>query len=85
MFKPEVSLMAYHDFKDDPVSMTAHYAAGGNSFLVHGAKREENRFRFAAGVDMEFNSNVTLTVSYAYDWMDKYSAHGFIARARYDF
>ena len=85
MLKPEFSLMGYHDFKDDPVTMTAQYAAGGNAFLVHGAKREEDRFRFTAGGDMEFRNNLTLTFSYSYDWMDKFAAHGFIARLRYNF
>ncbi|WP_034831848.1 autotransporter family protein, partial [Endozoicomonas numazuensis] len=84
-FKPEASLMAYHDFKDDPVTMTAHFAQGGNAFLVNGANREENRYQFGAAVDMETHNNMTFTLSYTYDWMDSYKAHGFIARASYAF
>ena len=85
LFKPEVSLMAYHDFKDDPVTMTAHFAEGGNAFLVHGAKREDTRYQFAAAVDMAIRNNMTFTLSYSYDWMDSYKAQGFIARASYAF
>ncbi|WP_062267900.1 autotransporter outer membrane beta-barrel domain-containing protein [Endozoicomonas arenosclerae] len=84
-FKPEASLMAYHDFKDDPVTMSAHFAQGGNAFLINGAKREENRYQFGAAVDMETHNNMTFTLSYTYDWMDSYKAHGFIARASYAF
>ncbi|WP_257255130.1 autotransporter outer membrane beta-barrel domain-containing protein [Endozoicomonas sp. SESOKO3] len=83
--KPEVSLMAYHDFKDDPVTMTAHFAQGGDAFLVNGAKREQNRYQFDAAVNLESHSNLTFTLSYHYDWMDSYKAHGFIARVSYGF
>jgi hypothetical protein len=65
--------------------MTANYAQGGNSFLVNGAKREENRYQFGAAVDMETQKNITFTLSYTYDWMDEFSAHGFIAKASYAF
>ncbi|WP_422461697.1 autotransporter domain-containing protein [Endozoicomonas sp. ALB115] len=85
VFQPAFKLMAFHDFKDDPVTMTAHYAAGGDSFVVHGAKRDDNRFQFAASVDMELDSNMTLSFNYSHDWMDNFKSDGFIARLRYDF
>ena len=85
VFQPAFKLMAFHDFKDDPVTMTAHYAAGGESFVVHGAKRDDNRFQFAASVDMELDSNMTLSFNYSHDWMDNFKSDGFIARLRYEF
>ncbi|WP_252179238.1 autotransporter outer membrane beta-barrel domain-containing protein [Endozoicomonas sp. 4G] len=83
--KPEVSLMAYHDFKDDPVTMTAHFAQGGNAFVVNGAGREQSRYQFGAAVNMESRGNLAVTLSYHYDWMDSYEAHGVIARVSYGF
>lgn len=83
--KPEVSLMAFHDFKDDPVTMTAQFAQGGNAFVVNGAKREQNRYQFDAVVNMESHSNLAFTLSYHYDWTDSYKAHGVIARVSYEF
>ncbi|WP_252179221.1 autotransporter outer membrane beta-barrel domain-containing protein [Endozoicomonas sp. 4G] len=83
--KPEVSLMAYHDFKDDPVTMTAHFAQGGNAFVMHGAEREQSRYQFGAAANMETSNNLTFNLSYSYDWMDSYKTHGFIARASYAF
>ncbi|WP_422411457.1 MULTISPECIES: autotransporter outer membrane beta-barrel domain-containing protein [unclassified Endozoicomonas] len=83
--KPEVSLMAFHDFKDDPVSMTAQFAQGGNAFLMSGAKREQSRYQFDAVINMESHSNLAFTISYHYDWMDSFKAYGFIARVSYGF
>ncbi|WP_257296074.1 autotransporter domain-containing protein [Endozoicomonas sp. YOMI1] len=85
VFQPAFKLMAFHDFKDDPVTMTAHYAAGGESFVVHGAKRDDTRFQFAASVDMELQNNMTLSFNYSHDWMDNFKSDGFIARLRYEF
>lgn len=84
-FRPAFKLMVLHDFKDDPVTMTAHYAAGGNSFVVHGAKRDTTRYQFAASVDMDLHDNMTLSFNYSHDWMDNFKSDGFIARLRYDF
>ena len=84
-FKPEASLMAYHDFKDDPVTMTAHYAAGGNSFVVHGAKRDSNRMQLGLGGEMEMNNNVSLSLNYDFNWMDTFSAHSFKIKGSYRF
>ena len=84
-FQPAFSLMAFHDFNDDPVTMTARYAAGGESFVVHGAKRDNTRFQFAASVDMELENNMTLTFNYSHDWMGNYKADGFIAQLQYEF
>ncbi|MGI2025911.1 autotransporter domain-containing protein [Endozoicomonas acroporae] len=84
-FRPAFKLMVLHDFKDDPVTMTAHYAAGGESFVVHGAKRDTTRYQFAASVDMDLHDNMTLSFNYSHDWMDNFKSDGFIARLRYDF
>ena len=84
-FRPAFKLMLLHDLKDDPVTMTAHYAAGGDSFVVHGAKRDSTRYQFAASVDMDLQNDLTLSFNYSHDWMDSFSADGFIARLRYDF
>ncbi|WP_257263307.1 autotransporter outer membrane beta-barrel domain-containing protein [Endozoicomonas sp. ONNA2] len=84
-FRPAFKLMAFHDFKDDPVTMTAHYAAGGSSFVVQGAKRDTSRFQFAASVDVDLQDNMLLSFNYSHDWMDNFKSDGFIARLRYDF
>ena len=84
-FKPEASLMAFHDFKDDPVTMTAHYAAGGNSFVVHGAKRDTNRMQLGLGGEVEMNNNLSLSLSYDYNWMNTFSAHSFKVKGSYRF
>ena len=83
--KPEASLMVYHDFKDDPVTMTAHYAAGGNSFVVHGAKRDTTRMQLGLGAELEMNNNISMSLSYDYHWMDTFSNHGFKVKGSYRF
>ena len=84
-FQPSASLMAFHDFNDDPVTMTAHYAAGGDSFVVHGADRDSTRYQLAASIGMNVQDNLKLTLNYSHDWMDKFKADSFIARLRYEF
>ena len=83
--KPEASLMYYHNFKDDPVSMTAHYAQGGNSFTVLGASRPKGRYDLGLAASAECQDNLTLSASYHYGAMNKFSVHSFIAKARYSF
>ena len=84
-FQPSASLMAFHDFNDDPVTMTAHYAAGGDSFVVHGADRDSTRYQLAASIGMSVQDNLKLSLNYSHDWMDKFKADSFIARLRYEF
>lgn len=84
-FQPSASLMAFHDLKDDPVTMTAHYAADGDSFVVHGADRDNTRYQLAASIGMNVQDNLKLTLNYSHDWMDKFKADSFIARLRYEF
>ncbi|WP_196221351.1 autotransporter outer membrane beta-barrel domain-containing protein [Sansalvadorimonas verongulae] len=85
MLKPEVSLMYFHNFKDDPITMTGRYAGGGSSFTVTGAKPAKNRYDFGLAANMGYDQNTTFTLSYNYGWMKKFHAHSFVAKAQYDF
>nr|MDT0250073.1 autotransporter outer membrane beta-barrel domain-containing protein [Endozoicomonas sp.] len=85
IIKPELGLMGYHDFKNDPVAITAHFAAGGESFLIHGADRDTNRYQFDATIHMDIQNHTTFTFSYSHHWADNFKADGFIARVRYEF
>lgn len=85
VIKPELGFMGYHDFKNDPVAITAHFAAGGESFLINGADRDANRYQFDATINMEIQNNTTITLSYLHHWADSFKLDGLIARVRYDF
>ena len=85
IIKPELGLMGFHDFKKDPIAITAHFAAGGENFLINGADRDANRYQFDATMNMEIESNTTITFSYSHHWADNFKVDGFIARVRYEF
>ena len=75
-------LMAYHDFKKDPLSMQAHFGGGGERFMVYGRKREQNRYQAIAAVDIHPKTNTNLSFSYSYDWSHGFKAKAVIARLR---
>ncbi len=75
-WRPRVQLMAFHDFKDDPLTLQAHFAGGGERFVVYGGKREQNRYQATAALDISLQTNTNLSLSYSYDW-----AHGFKVKA----
>ncbi|WP_257282871.1 autotransporter outer membrane beta-barrel domain-containing protein [Endozoicomonas sp. SESOKO1] len=85
LIKPELGLMGFHDFKKDPIAITAHFAAGGENFLINGAQREANRYQFDASIYMDIQDNTTITFNYSYHWADSFKVDGFFARARYNF
>ncbi|KEI69403.1 autotransporter outer membrane beta-barrel domain-containing protein [Endozoicomonas elysicola] len=85
VIKPELGLMGFHDFKKDPVAITAHFVAGGENFLINGADRDANRYQFDATINMELQNNTTITFSYSHHWADNFKVDGFIARVRYEF
>lgn len=85
VIKPELGLMGFHDFKKDPVAITAHFVAGGENFLIYGADRDANRYQFDATINMEFQNNTTITFSYSHHWADSFKVAGVIARIRSDF
>ena len=84
-FKPGAKLMAFHDFKKDPVTMRAHYSAGGPSFVVHGAKRNQNRYQAVASLDLSPKERMNINLSYSYDWSKGFKVKAAIARLQYDF
>ncbi len=82
IIKPELGLMGFHDFKKDQIAITAHFAAGGQNFLINGA---DNRYLFDTSIYMEVQSNTTITFSYSHHWADSFKVAGVIARIRSDF
>ena len=83
--RPELGVMAFHDFKKDPVEVTAHYATGGESFLINGAERVRNRYQAEAALNVNVPDHTVCTLSYAYHWASHFKANGFIARISYEF
>ena len=77
--------MAFHDFKKDPVEVTARYATGGESFLINGAERVRNRYQAEAALNVNVLDHTVCTLSYAYHWASHFEADGFIARISYEF
>lgn len=85
MLKPEVSLMGYHDFKDDKHTVNAVILNGNVPYMVPAGERDQNRFLFEAGLNFKAINNLDLGVSYNYNWTDNYKAHGANVTLRYDF
>lgn len=72
--------MAYHDFKDNPITLRAHYDAGGDHFVVNGAKRNQNRYQAAASLGVTPKENMHLTFSYSLDWANDFKVKAGLAR-----
>ncbi|WP_257266928.1 autotransporter outer membrane beta-barrel domain-containing protein [Endozoicomonas sp. ONNA2] len=85
VIKPELGLMGFHDFKKDPIAITAHFAAGGESFLIHGTDRNASRYELDASTKVEIKRNSTITFRYLRHWTDNFRVNGCIARVRYNF
>ncbi|WP_257296992.1 autotransporter outer membrane beta-barrel domain-containing protein [Endozoicomonas sp. YOMI1] len=85
VIKPELGLMGLHDFKKDPIAITAHFAAGGEHFRINGADRDNNRYQFDASMNVEIQGNTTITFRYLHHWTDNFKVDGCIARVRYNF
>lgn len=83
--RPELGVMAFHDFKKDPVEVTAHYATGGESFLINGAERVRNRYQAEAALNVNVLDHTVCTLSYGYHWASHFKTNGFIARISYEF
>ena len=84
LIKPEFGLTGLHDFKKDPIAIIAHFADGGERFLIHGAKKQRNRYQFDATVNMVIN-NTALSLSYSHHWAGGFKANGLLARVRWIF
>lgn len=85
IIKPELGLMGFHDFKKDPIAITAHFAAGGEPFRINGADRDSNRYQFDASMSVEIQSNTTITFRYSHHWTDNFKVDGCIAKVCYNF
>ncbi|UYM15607.1 autotransporter domain-containing protein [Endozoicomonas euniceicola] len=85
MLKPEFTLMAYRDFKDDKPEVQGTYLIGGGTYRVVGKDRDQTRVLAGVGVKYEMNNNLTLGLNYDYNWQGDYKAHGIVGSVRYDF
>ena len=81
--RPELGVMAFHDFKKDPVEVTAHY--DGKIVPINGAERVRNRYQAEAALNVNVLDHTLCTLSYAYHWASHFKANGFIARISYEF
>ena len=82
--RPELGVMAFHDFKKDPVEVTAHYVTG-ESFPISLAQRTRNRYQAEAALNVNVLDHTVCTLGYAYHWASHFKASDFIARISYEF
>jgi len=85
IIRPELGIMLFHDFKKDPIDVTAYFAAGGEGFLINGAQRTRNRYQVEMAVNLDVLDNTVFTLSYYYSWASQFKADSLIARIRYEF
>ena len=85
MLKPELTLMAYHDFKDDKPEVQGSFLNGGKTYHVVGKDRDQTRVLAGVGVKYEMNNNLTLGLNYDYNWQGDFKASGIVGSVRYDF
>ena len=86
--KPEASIMAYHDFKDDKPQGSYRYVKlqpFNDSLPLVGASREQNRYALGLGGTYAMDNNLSLGLNYDYNWNGDFKAHGFMARVSYEF
>lgn len=85
--KPEASLMAYHDFKDDkPAGSYQLLISPANNWIpLPSGNREQNRYALGLGGTYAMDNNLTLGLNYDYNWSGDFKAHGFMARISYEF
>ena len=84
VIRPELGVMAFHDFKKDPI-VTAHYTTGGESFPIYGARRIRNRYQAEAALNVNVLDDTICALSYSYHWASQFRANNFIARISYEF
>ena len=84
IIRPELGVMAFHDFKKDPVEVTAHYVTG-KSFPISLAQRTRNRYQAEAALNVNVLDHTVCTLGYAYHWASHFKASDFIARISYEF
>lgn len=85
VIRPELGVMAFHDFKKDPIEVTAHYTTGGESFPIYGARRIRNRYQAEAALNVNVLDDTICALSYSYHWASQFRANNFIARISYEF
>ena len=82
--KPELTLIAYHDFIADQADTTSAFVLGGNAFVSNAAA--PTRDSYEAGLGTEYSVGaVTFGASYNYLSKADFNADTFALKARYDF
>ena len=87
VIKPEASLMAYHDFKDDKPEGSFKLVQGADSAWtpIPANDREQNRYALGFGASYAMDNNLSLGLNYDYNWSGDFKAHSFMARVSYEF
>ncbi|WP_419835188.1 autotransporter domain-containing protein [Endozoicomonas atrinae] len=82
---PEVSLMAWHDFKAEAVEAEIGFENSGGTFTYFGPEAVKNRYQASAGVEYWMDNNFTLSLNYDHNWQSGFKADTVQAKLRYDF
>ena len=82
---PEVSLMAWHDFKAEAMEVEVGFENSGDSFIYFGPDAVKNRFQAGVGVEYWMDNNFTLSLNYDHNWQSGFKADTVQAKVRYDF
>lgn len=82
--KPEVKLMAYHDFAGDQAASTSTYVLGGSAFTTNGASPARDTYQAGIGGSYEIGS-LTFGATYDYTAKNGFNADTFTGKVRYDF
>ena len=80
-----LGLVGFYNFKNDPLTIVAHFAEGGENFLIYGTSTEDKRYQFDAVVNVKFYNTFFIGLSYSHHWKENFSGNGVTAKLRYDF
>ncbi len=79
LFKPEIGIQGFHNFKDDPIDVVASFDKAGTLFMIDATSTDHRRYQFDLGLALEKANQTFLTLKYAHQWSDNFKVDGFIA------
>ncbi|MDD7805723.1 MAG: autotransporter outer membrane beta-barrel domain-containing protein [Endozoicomonas sp. (ex Botrylloides leachii)] len=84
-YKPELSLTAYYDARQDISTISARIPISRDGFIITGPKKDRFRLEGKMGLTLTRYKRFTFNVSYRFNKSANYFAHGASADFRYPF
>ena len=85
VYRPEVHVGVYNDFRNAGVDSSASFTGGGTSFVTTGARLQRTSFNVGAGVTFLQGKTGSVGLVYDYEGRSSYKAHNVSLQGRWSF